>query len=97
MCSLFKRASNSLLFQYHYPVVITVITTALLATVVLMLVQIAVCKCNKSPILEELEGGEEEEEEEEVYEEMGGDERGVAVANDPTYRRKYHSICLILP
>ena len=79
MCYLFKRASYSLLFQYHYPVVITAITTAPLATVVLML---AVWKCytKSSP-----GGTGGEEEEEEVYEEMGGDEGGVAVANDPMY------------
>ena len=84
MCFKKKRASNSLLFQYHYPVAITAITTALLATVVLIL---AVWKCytKSSPGGTGGEKGGGEGEEEEVYEEMGGDEGGVAVANDLTY------------
>ena len=71
--------------------------SVLLATVVFLLVQIAICKCytKSSPGGTGKRGGEgegeEEGEEEEVYMKMGGDEGGVAVisgsnkANDPTY------------
>ena len=68
--------------------VITAIVTALLATVVFLVVQIAVCKLHpkyRSGEVGVLAGGEGQ-----VYEEVGGDEGGVAVlggdkVSDPTY------------
>ena len=68
--------------------VITAIVIALLATVVFVMVQIAICKFHpkyRSGEVGVLAGGEGQ-----VYEEVGGDERGVAVlggkgVRDPTY------------
>ena len=65
--------------------VISVIVTVLLATVIFVLVQIAVCKCHPKFTPGGAEsvvpaGGEEPA----VYEQVGGDERGMAVS-DPTY------------
>ena len=68
--------------------VITAIVTALLATVVFLMVQIAVCKFHpklRSGGVGVSAGGEGQ-----VYEEVGGDEGGVVVegvkgVSDPTY------------
>ena len=68
--------------------VITAIVTTLLATVIFVMVQIAVCKFHpklKSGGAGVLAGGEGQ-----VYEEVGGDEGGVATlggqkVRDPTY------------
>ena len=68
--------------------VITAIVTTLLVTVVFVVVMIAVCKFHpkfRSGGAEPSAGGEGQ-----VYEEVGGDERGVAVlggkgVRDPTY------------
>ena len=59
--------------------VITVIATALLATGIIVLVVIAVCKCHPK-FSRTTAGGEEEQDPE--YEEMDGDRGGVS---DPTY------------
>ena len=69
-------------------IIIAVIVTALLATVVFVMVQIAICKFHlkfRSGGAGTSAGGEGQ-----VYEEVGGDEGGVAVVGgkevrDPTY------------
>ena len=67
---------------------ITVIVTALLATVVFVVIQIALCKFH--PKLRSGKAGVSAGGEGQVYEEVGGDEGGVAVlggkgVRDPTY------------
>ena len=67
---------------------ITVIVTALLATVVFVVIQIALCKFH--PKLRSGKAGASAGGERQVYEEVGGDEGGVAVVGgkgvrDPTY------------
>ena len=59
--------------------VITAIATALLAIVVFVLVQIAVCKCRPKSTTGAPAGGEGQ-----VYEQVDGGEGGVALS-DPTY------------
>ena len=68
--------------------VITAIVTVLLVTVVFVVVQIAVCKFH--PKYRSSGVGVSAGEEGQVYEEVGGDEKGVAVVcgekvKDPTY------------
>ena len=68
--------------------VVTAIVTALLATVVLLVVIIAICKFH--PKFRSGETGTSTGGEGQVYEEVGGDEGGVAVVGgdqmrDPTY------------
>ena len=64
--------------------VISVVITALLATVIFVLVQIAVCKCHPKFTPGGAETGTSAGGEGQVYEQVDGGERGVAVS-DPTY------------
>ena len=61
--------------------VITAIVTALLATVIFMLIQIAVCKCHPNFTLEGAETGTSAGGEGQVYEQVDGGVRGVAVSD----------------
>ena len=62
----------------------SVIITALLATVIFVLVQIAVCKCHPKFTPGGAETGTSAGGEGQVYEQVDGGEEGVAVS-DPTY------------
>ena len=63
---------------------VSVVVTALLTTAIFVLVQIAVCKCHPKFTPGGAETGTSAGGEGQEYEEVGGDEGGVAVS-DPTY------------
>ena len=72
------------MYVYHPDLCHTAIVTALLATVIFVLVQIAVCKCHPKFTPGGAETGTSAGGEGQVYEQVGGGEGGVAV-RDPTY------------